>query len=378
MLWTDTTWPELDLNEFLSPDPAFPLALGSGMTDFSHLDLSVLSHEMPVFGPDALASPWQDNATASDTARSELGLPEPLPDSAGGLMSRLAAMNLHIVSSTRSLADANPSLLSTTTSSVTALFETASALIGILDTRRARSSDQRGGTPAQYPDPAPDRLRGANRTRSLDPTVCFLVLACHQSLTAAFDTICLSIMAALEGFDPLTNSVFDPSGEVSPGELASEMRGGTMKSPVTQYVMLTALIEHFVERLDRALQSLAHELAAAGEGTAQTPPLDHAPQERTRIPGGAEPPDLVPLAADADPDPNARRPRSTGSGFDSPGPGMDENTSAGGMIESIESEGLANCYRTTMGLARAAQSRHERLLLRLGEVRKLVSASDSS
>ena len=375
--WDNTPWPEAmlhtppdsELNRLFPQGSPFPSAATSttnhalGNRRSLDLDLFALEHEVPVLNqvtyPTATATvAGQGITTATDISSSDAGLDELPSNDIERLMNRLARMNSQIYRSAQSLANVNTWSLDTTNPCVTAVFENANALIGILDTCRAGSLEQKHCTPVPGP------LEHEDKTEIFEPATYFLILACHQSVLGAFDAICYSILESLKDADTSARSTPGPSNVFDPRELTSELGGSTMEAPVTQYVMLTALISHFLERLDRALRLLAHKQATIEKRIGQV--IDRVYDELDSIWNSVmDDSSISGSKNETHHPPNPQNRRESGSLGDE------------ALTTRIDGDSLNDSFKAAIRLIHATQARHERLLQRLRDVRKLVSTNDT-
>ncbi|KAI1359920.1 hypothetical protein F5Y08DRAFT_349222 [Xylaria arbuscula] len=362
--------PDSDLDGFYQHNFSIPSATTSRTNDSpsNHrsldLDLFALSHD--VLAIDRAEFPTltatvsgQGITTATDTSTSESDLVELGSDHNEGLVDRLARMNCQIYRSVRCLANASAQSLDTATPCVTLVFENANALIGILDTCKAESLEQKKFSPVPS-----GLLERANKTEIFEPAIYFLVLACHQSVLSAFNAICDSMLESLKEADPSIKSTSRPSDYIDTSKLTPGVRGITMAAPVTQYVMLTALISHFLERLDRALRLLVQRLAIVEKQTGRV--TDRVSDEPGSFLNNGI--DDSPILRSNN---ETHHPDNT-QGHHGSGRSEDED-----LTTQIDGDGLNDSFKAAVSLVHATQTRHEQLLQHVRDVRKLVSTSDS-
>ncbi|KAI0450033.1 hypothetical protein F5B21DRAFT_508616 [Xylaria acuta] len=383
-IW-DRSWPlsisnspaEISFGGILPYGTALHFSPGGGADDASldyglnQMDFSPLSNEVSAIKSTALPPHVTEAASKSDTivsemTRSDSSSAEMPFDSTESLMKQLADMNLQIFRHTRTVAELPPILLTTSIPCIKSIFDAASELIRVMDNNKPRGSGQTSNTPESSADPNADCVDTFPTTGDLEIGLRFLVLACHQRLLSAFGRICLSIHGSLQGAVPdesrarnLMNSTSNTCPGI-PGQVSCEIGDGAMTSPMTQYVMLAALMDHFVGRLDRALKSLVHDLPAPELESGR--PVDRVSEESIRSLNA----DTLSTSCPSAPAKKIRGPLySIEFG--------ETETSAEGISENVNEN-----YRVAVRIAYAMQMSHNHLQQRLEEVKTLVKSCDIS
>ncbi|RYP79081.1 hypothetical protein DL771_000059 [Monosporascus sp. 5C6A] len=178
---------------------------------------------------------------------------------------RLADLNIRIFRSAREISELQGKLLIASSPRVKEMFENASTLINTLDDWKLFNLNHVSSTSVSRPGPVSVCVNVLADTGDPDAGLFFLVLACYQRLLSALANICSSVHEHLQAASSSTH-LYPGAAQRTPGScpiLLNEQMlpppgigGDIATSPVAQSVMVTELVVHLIDRLDRALHPL--------------------------------------------------------------------------------------------------------------------------
>ncbi|RYP92777.1 hypothetical protein DL770_001057 [Monosporascus sp. CRB-9-2] len=323
--------------------------------------------------PPHLAGTRMDNGTvAARATRGDLNWVGESLDPLEAYVGRLADLNIRIFRSARAIAASQEALLTASSPCVRDIFENASALIIILNDCNVFNLNQATNTSASRPDPVSVCLNALADTGEPDAGLFFMVLACYQRLLSALNNLCSSIHERLQAASSSTYR-YPGAAQRTPGSrpiLPNEQMqpppdtgGDIVTSPVAQSVMVTELVVHLIDRLDRALHPLIQGLPADGLGDDKA--FRASPEESSCSPGAAATTASSSSSLSRQP-PHSRNTQTSDTSLSVSERNMSSETAGGNVNGS---------YRAAVRVVDATQRRHDKLQERIREVKKLIKSS---
>ena len=213
----------------------------------------------------------------NDQRHSEAALP---PQQQGNHLEawveQLAGLNISLFRSARHIASPDNAPLTVISPHINGLFEATSTLINIMDSLGQHHATDPTSTAASV-ESSPKRTTVPgldDQHPTADHGLIFLILACQQQLLGVFEMVCLSVQRHLISMaGASTGPSPSQSGVPADGQsftttreppLTATLDGGGAPS-MAQFVMVMQLLSHLLNRLDRALGSLAEDADSLDE-----------------------------------------------------------------------------------------------------------------